>query len=104
MSLQAFRPDFADTTPNLQTLQIAIQTVAVQAPRVGMKRAVFLITPHMEEPDIEALVAPLIELARQNNVRVLCMVHGHGAVCGLTQRDHLPEPGGANRRRVLRGD
>ena len=44
--------------------------MAVQAPRVGMKRAVFLITPHMEEPDIEALMAPLIELAKQNNVRV----------------------------------
>lgn len=70
VSLQAFRPDFRDTLPNLQTLQIAINTVAVQAPRVGMKRALFFITPHMEEPDIEALMTPLIELANQNGVRV----------------------------------
>lgn len=69
VSLQAFRPDFRDTTPNLQTLQIAIDTVAVQAPRVGTKRALFFITPHMEEPDIEALMAPLIERAKQNGVR-----------------------------------
>src|SRR5574340_367593 len=70
VSLQAFRPDFRDTTPNLQTLQIAIQTVAVQAPRVGMKRAVLFVTPHMEDPDVDAQLAPLIEAANQNNVRV----------------------------------
>ena len=70
VSLQSFRPDFRDTTPNLQALQIAIETVAVQPPRIGMKRAILFITPHMEEPDIDALVAPLIELAKQRNVRV----------------------------------
>lgn len=70
VSLQAFRPDFRETTPNLQTLQIAIDTVAVQAPRVGMKRGVFFITPHSEEPDIEALLAPLTQRAIQNGVRV----------------------------------
>jgi hypothetical protein len=70
VSLQAFRPDFLDSTPNLQTLQIAIETVSVQAPRVGMKRAVFFITPHMDDADVESQVAPLIERAIQNNVRV----------------------------------
>ena len=42
----------------------------MQAPRVGMKRAVFFITPHMDDPDIDAMVAPLIERAMQNDVRV----------------------------------
>lgn len=70
VSLQAFRPDFRDTTPNLQTLQIAIETIAVPPPRVGMKRAVLFITPHMDDPDIDSKVAPLIERARQNSVRV----------------------------------
>jgi hypothetical protein len=70
VSLQAFRPDFRDTTPNLQTLQIAIETIAVPPPRIGMKRAVLFITPHMDDPDIDAKVAPLIERAVQNGVRV----------------------------------
>jgi len=70
VSLQAFRPDFRETTPNLQSLQIAIETVSVQAARIGMKRAVFFITPHMEDPDIEAQMAPLIQRANQNNVHV----------------------------------
>jgi hypothetical protein len=70
VSLQAFRPEFLDTTPNLQTLQIAIETVAVQAPRIGMKRAVFFITPHMDDPNVDELVTPLIERAIQNSIRV----------------------------------
>jgi hypothetical protein len=70
VSLQAFRPDFRDTTPNLQTLQIAIETIAVPPPRVGMKRAILFVTPHMDDPDIDAKVAPLIERALQNGVRV----------------------------------
>src|SRR5512135_1776906 len=40
VSLGAYQPDFHATTPNLQSLQAALQTVAVQPPRVGMKRAV----------------------------------------------------------------
>lgn len=70
VSLSAFQPDFKATTPNLQSLEIALQTVAVQAPRVGMKRAVLFITPHMDDPNIDVLVQALIERARQNNVRV----------------------------------
>ena len=70
VSLGGFKPDFKATTPNLQSLQIAIETVAVQAPRVGMKRAVFFITPHMDDPNIDTLVQPLIERAVQSKVRV----------------------------------
>lgn len=70
VSLNTFQPDFKATTPNLQSLQVAIETVAVQPPRVGMKRAVLFITPHMDDPNIDALVQPLIERAVQNRVRV----------------------------------
>jgi hypothetical protein len=70
VSLRAFRPDFRDTIPNLQTLQIAIETVAVQPPRIGMKRAVLFITPHMDDPNIDSMITPLIQLAVQHNVRV----------------------------------
>ncbi len=70
VSLSAYQPDFRATTPNLQSLAIAIDTVAVPTPRVGMKRAVFFITPHMDDPNIDTLVQPLIQRAVQNHVRV----------------------------------
>jgi hypothetical protein len=70
VSLHAFQPDFRETTPNLQSLEIAIETVAVQAPRVGMKRAVFFITPHMDDANVDTLIQPIIQRALQNNVRV----------------------------------
>lgn len=70
VSLGGYKPDFKATTPNLQSLQIAIETVAVQAPRVGMKRAVFFITPHMDDPNIDTLLQPLIDGAIKSKVRV----------------------------------
>ena len=82
VSLQSFRPDFQDTTPNLQTLQIAIETVSVQPPRVGMKRAVLFITPHMDDADIDLLLDPLVERAIQNNVRVFVWLTDTGLFTG----------------------
>ena len=70
VSLAAFQPDFHSTTPNLQSLQAALQTVAVQPPRVGMKRAVLFITPHMDDPNIDTTIQPLVNLAIQTRVRV----------------------------------
>lgn len=70
VSLGAYQPNFQATTPNLQSLQVALQTVAVQPPRVGMKRAVLFITPHMDDPNIESSLQPLLALALQTRVRV----------------------------------
>jgi FHA domain-containing protein len=70
VSLGAFQPDFRSTTPNLQSLATALETVSVQPPRVGMKRAVLFITPHMDDPNIDSLVRPLIERAIQNRVHI----------------------------------
>ena len=70
VSLSTYKPIFEETTPNLQSLQIALDTVAVQPPRQGMKRAVLLLTPHMDEPDIDTLMQPLIAEAREKGVRV----------------------------------
>src|SRR5512140_3864404 len=70
VSLDTFQPDFHAMTPNLQSLQIALDTVAVQAPRTGMKHAVLFITPHMDDPAIEDELKPLLEKALQNRVRV----------------------------------
>ena len=69
VSLDAFKPDFRNTTPNLQTLAIALDTVASTA-QPGMKRAVLFITPHMEDPNIDSTIAPLIQTAADSKVRV----------------------------------
>lgn len=70
ISLEAFKPDFRNTTPNLQTLSIALDTVKSNTPQPGMKRAILFITPHMDEPNIDSLIAPLIQNAVESGVRV----------------------------------
>jgi hypothetical protein len=70
VSLSTFNPDFRATTPNLQSLEVAIDTVSVSPSRAGMKRAVLFITPHMDDPDLANQLQPLIEKAMQNRVRV----------------------------------
>ncbi|HET6594008.1 MAG TPA: FHA domain-containing protein [Anaerolineales bacterium] len=69
VSLDAFKPDFRNTTPNLQTLAIALDTVASNT-QPGTKRTVLFITPHMDEPDIDSTIAPLIQSAVDSKVRV----------------------------------
>ncbi|MCI0554462.1 MAG: hypothetical protein L0287_26235, partial [Anaerolineae bacterium] len=70
VSLGSFKPDFRSTTPNLQTLSIALDTATVPAPQQGMKRAILLITPHMDDPNIDNTIAPLIQRAIDSKVRV----------------------------------
>ncbi len=70
VSLNSFQPDFHATTPNLQSLQLALQTVSVPGPRIGMKRAVLFVTPHMDDPDLQNQLQPLITAAIQNRIRV----------------------------------
>lgn len=69
VSLDAFKPDFRNTTPNLQTLAIALDTVAATT-QPGTKRAVLFITPHMDDPNIDNTIAPLIQSATDSRVRV----------------------------------
>ena len=71
VSLDSFKPDFRNTTPNLQTLSIALDTVAATTPEPGMKRAVLFITPHMDDPNIDSTIAPLIKSAVDSKVRVI---------------------------------
>ena len=69
VSLDAFKPDFRNTTPNLQTLAIALDTVSATT-QPGTKRSVLFITPHMDDPTIDSVVAPLIQSAVDSKVRV----------------------------------
>ncbi|HSL30560.1 MAG TPA: FHA domain-containing protein [Anaerolineales bacterium] len=70
VSLDSFKPDFRNTAPNLQTFSIALDTVTAPMPQPGMKRAILFITPHMDDPDIDTTIAPLIERAVDARVRV----------------------------------
>ncbi|RPI93007.1 MAG: FHA domain-containing protein [Chloroflexi bacterium] len=70
VSLDSFKPDFRHTTPNLQTFSIALDTVSASTPRPGMKRAILFITPHMDDPNIDNTIAPLIQSAIESRVRV----------------------------------
>jgi len=71
VSLESFKPDFRNSTPNLQTLSIALDTVNAQTPQPGMKRAVLFITPHMDDPAIDNALAPLIKKAIDSKIRVI---------------------------------
>ncbi len=70
VSLDSFKPDFRNSTANLQTLAIALDTVNVPTPAPGMKRAVLFITPHMDDPNIDNTIAPLIQRAVESKVRI----------------------------------
>ena len=70
VSLQSFKPDFRNTTPNLQSLAIALDTVSAQSVQQGMKRAVLFITPHMDDPNMENTIAPFIKKAVEEKIRV----------------------------------
>jgi hypothetical protein len=56
VSLDSFKPDFRNTTPNLQTFSIALDTVTASTPQPGMKRAILFVTPHMDDPNRRLLL------------------------------------------------
>ena len=70
VSLGSFKPDFRRSTPNLQTLTIALDTASLPTAQTGMKRAILFITPHLDDPNIDNTIAPLIQRAVQLKVRV----------------------------------
>lgn len=70
VSLNSFKPDFRKSTPNLQTLSIALDTVNMPVKQPGMKRAILFVTPHIDDPNIDNTIAPLIQRAVQSKTRV----------------------------------
>ena len=70
VSLDSFKPDFRTTTPNLQSLTIALDTVNAPTLQDGMKRAILFITPHMDDTNIDNTIAPMIQRAVDTKVRV----------------------------------
>jgi len=74
VSLTSFQPDFRSTTPNIQSLMIALNTVNEPLPLPGMKRAILLITPHMDEPNIDLTLNAMAEQAIASKVRIFVWV------------------------------
>jgi pSer/pThr/pTyr-binding forkhead associated (FHA) protein len=70
VSLGSFKPDFRKSTPNLNTLSLALDTASLPVTQPGMKRAILFITPHLEDPNIDNTITPYIQRAVQSKVRV----------------------------------
>jgi len=70
VSLNSFQPDFHSTTPNVQSLSIALDTAIAQGAHSGTKRAILFITPHMDDPNVDTELQPLIQRAIQNRIHV----------------------------------
>jgi hypothetical protein len=70
ISLNAFLPDFRSTTPNVQLLSVALNTVNEGTSMPGIKRAVLLITPHMDDANIDLLLNDVAEQALASKVRI----------------------------------
>jgi hypothetical protein len=70
VGLNGFQPDFRTATPNLQSLAVAIDTVSEKTPRLGMKRAILFITPHMDDPNLASAMDQYIQRAVENNIHV----------------------------------
>ena len=70
VSLTSFQPDFRSTTPNVQLLSIALNTVNEGTPQPGMKRAILLITPHMEDANLDLTLNAIAEQALAAKVRI----------------------------------
>ncbi len=70
VGLEGFKPDFRAATPNLLSLTTAMDVVTAQTPRVGMKRAILLITPYMDDIDLAATLDAQLQRALENHIRI----------------------------------
>jgi len=70
ISLTSFQPDFRSTTPNVQLLSIALNTVNEGTPQPGMKRAILVVTPHMDDANLDLTLNAIGEQALESNVRI----------------------------------
>ena len=111
-SFVAFQPNFRATTPNIKSLAFALDAALAATPQVGMKRAVLFITPHMEDPELEAALKTIGERALASRTRInIWMVDGEqyfahpsalllqaiaaqtgGSFMAFSGRETLPDP------------
>ena len=70
VSLNSFQPDYRSTTPNVQLLSIALNTVNESTAVPGMKRAILLITPRMEDANLDLTLQSIAEQALEAKVRI----------------------------------
>jgi hypothetical protein len=76
-SFTAFQPDFRATTPNIQSLTLSLDVALTEASQLGMKRAILFITPHIEDPELEAALAAAATRAAESRTRIsIWMVDG----------------------------
>lgn len=69
-SFAAFQPEFRATTPNIQSLALSLDAALASTPQAGMKRAILFITPHMEDPQLEAALGTIGKRAVESRTRI----------------------------------
>jgi hypothetical protein len=69
-SLTAFQPNFKATTPNIQSLGLAVDSALSPTQTLGVKRAVLFITPHMEDLGLADTLSNIATRAAGGRVRV----------------------------------
>ena len=69
-SFTAFQPEFRATTPNIQSLALSLDAALAATPQGGMKRAILFITPHMEDPQLEAALSTIGKRAVESRTRI----------------------------------
>ncbi len=76
-SFAAFQPDFRATTPNINSLALSLDVALADTSQLGMKRAILFVTPHIEDPDLEAALAAVATRAIESRTRInVWMVDG----------------------------
>ncbi len=70
VSITSFQPDFRSTTPNVQLMTIALNTAIETTPLPGMKCAILLITPHMDDSNIDLTLNEVAQYALAARVRI----------------------------------
>lgn len=69
-SFAAFQPGFRATTPNIQSLALSLDAALASTSQPGMKRAILFVTPHMEDPQLEAALNNIGKRALESHTRI----------------------------------
>jgi len=69
-SFGAFQPNFRSTTPNIQSLALAVETAALPTAQVGMKRGILFITPHSDDPNLGTALGNIVQRAQSARIRI----------------------------------
>ncbi|MBN1303391.1 MAG: FHA domain-containing protein [Anaerolineales bacterium] len=69
-AFNGYQPDFDITRPGLQVLNFAFDTANLPPRQPGMKASILLVTPHIEEPNIQPALEAFTTRAIEEHIQV----------------------------------